>query len=128
MASPVRSRAVSMAAGCRSERDGTLRFQATTNLTGDWFATAGAIHPQFGDGQPSALTRCLDGGWLPIPVITTEDKGVVYVQRTFVAPCDEPGNNPARLNRLSVCVAEFTITNIHAEAREGSLSLRFIDR
>ena len=25
------------------ERDGTLRFQATTNLTDDWFATAGGI-------------------------------------------------------------------------------------
>ena len=60
------------------ERDGTLRFQATTNLTGDWFATAGAIQPQFGDGQPGALTRSLDGGWLPIPVITAENKGVLY--------------------------------------------------
>src|ERR1035437_5116064 len=28
------------------ERDGTLRFQATTNLAGDWFATAGAMHPR----------------------------------------------------------------------------------
>jgi hypothetical protein len=70
------------------ERDGTLRFQTTTNQAGDWFATAGAIHPQYGDGQPSALTRSLDGGWLPIPVITTENKGVLYCQRTFVAPCD----------------------------------------
>jgi hypothetical protein len=108
------------------ERDGTLRFQATTNLTGDWLATAGAIHPQFGDGQPSALTRSLDGGWLPIPVITTENKGVVYVQRTFVAPCDEPGNNPTRLNRRSVCVAEFTVTNTLAEPMAASLSLNFI--
>ena len=108
------------------ERDGTLRFQATTNLTGDWFATAGAIHPQFGDGQPGALTRRLDGGWLPIPVITAENKGVLYSQRTFVAPCDEAGSNPARLNRRSVCVAEFTVTNTLAEPAEASLSLNFL--
>ena len=107
------------------ERDGTLRFQATTNLTGDWFSTAGTIQPRLGEGQPSALTRCLDGGWLPIPVITIENKGVLYVQRTFVAPCDEPGKNPARLNRLSVCVAEFTVTNTLAEPTAASLSLNF---
>jgi hypothetical protein len=107
------------------ERDGTLRFQATTNLAGDWFATAGAMHPRFGEGQPGAFTRRLDGGWLPIPAITSENKGVLYCQRTFVAPCDEPGNNPTRLNRLSVCVAEFTVTNLLAEPRDASLSLSF---
>ena len=73
------------------ERDGTLRFQATTNFTDDWFATAGAIRPQFGDGQPDTLTRRLDGGWLPIPVITAENQGVLYHQRTFVAPCRRGG-------------------------------------
>ena len=109
------------------ERDGTLRFQTTTNLTGDWFATAGAIHPQFGNGQPAALTRRLDGGWLPIPVITAENKGVLYTERDFVAPCDEAGNNPARLNRRSVCVAEFTVTNTLAQPAEASLSLEFPD-
>jgi hypothetical protein len=35
------------------ERDGTLRFQATTNVAADWFATAGAILPHFADVQPS---------------------------------------------------------------------------
>ena len=60
------------------DRDGTLRFQATTNLTDDWFATAGAIHPRFGEGPPAALTRRLEGGWLPIPVITAENRGVRY--------------------------------------------------
>ena len=107
------------------ERDGVLRFQATTNLTDDWFATAGAIQPQFGVGQPATLTRRLDGGWLPIPVITAEHNGVLYSERTFVAPCDEPGSNPARLNRRSVCVAEFTITNTLAQPAEASLSLEF---
>jgi hypothetical protein len=108
------------------ERDGTLRFQATTNLTGDWSATAGEVHPQFGDGQPGALTRCLDGGWLPIPIITAENKGVRYCQRTFVAPCDEAGSHPARLNRHSICVAEFVITNTLAQPAEAALALNFL--
>jgi hypothetical protein len=108
------------------ERDGTLRFQATTNLTGDWSATAGEIHPRFGDGQPGTLTRRLDGGWLPIPIITAEHKGVRYCQRTFVAPCDEAGSNPSRLNRRSICVAEFVITNTLAQPAEAVLALGFL--
>jgi hypothetical protein len=108
------------------ERDGTLRFQATTNLTGDWFATAGEMHPRFGDGQPGALARCLDGGWLPIPIITVENKGIRYCQRTFVAPCDEAGSNTVRLNRRSICVTEFVITNTLAQPAEAALALSFL--
>ena len=51
---------------------------------------------------------------------------MLYSQRTFVAPCDEPGSNPARLNRRSVCVAEFTVTNTLAQPAEASLSLNFL--
>ncbi len=108
------------------ERNGTLRFQATTNQAGDWFATAGAIQPRFGEGQTGTLTRTLDGGWLPIPVITAESKGVLYIQRTFVAPCDEAGSHPARLNRRSVCVTEFTLTNTLAQPVEASVALSFL--
>jgi hypothetical protein len=108
------------------ERNGTLRFQTTTNLTDDWFATAGAIHPQFGNGQPVALSRRLDGDWLPIPVITASNKGVLYIERTFVAPADEAGSNPTRLNRRSICVAEFTVTNTLAEPAEGWVTLNFL--
>jgi hypothetical protein len=82
--------------------------------------------PQFGECQADALTRSLDGGWLPIPIITAQNKGVLYCQRSFVAPCDEPGNNPTRLKRLSVCVVEFTLTNTLAEPTPASLSLNFI--
>jgi hypothetical protein len=107
-------------------RDGAVRFQTTTNLTDDWFATAGEMHPQFGGIGPGLLTRSLDGGWLPIPVIATERDGLRYSQRTFVAPCDEAGSNPTRLNRRSVCVAEFTVTNTLTQPAEASLSLRFL--
>jgi hypothetical protein len=108
------------------ERNGTVRFQTTTNLAKDWFATAGEMRPQFGSTQPGQLTRSLDGGWLPIPVITMENGGLLYRQRTFVAPCDEDGSNPARLNRLSVCVAEFTVTNTLTEPVEAAVLLNFL--
>jgi len=108
------------------ERNGVLRFQTTTNLAKDWFATAGAMQPRFGTVQPTRLTRRLDGGWLPIPVITLEHDGLLYSECVFVAPCDEPGANPARLNRRSVCAAEFTITNTLAEPSNASLSLNFL--
>jgi hypothetical protein len=108
------------------ERDGTLRFQATTNLTDEWFATAGAVHPRFGEGQPVPLTRHLDGGWLPIPVITAESQGVRYTQKAFVAPCDEAGADPARLNRRSVCIDEFDLSNTLAEPAPASLAVRFL--
>ena len=108
------------------ERDGALRFQATTNAAEDWFASAGAIHPQFGTGQPDALTRRLDSGWLPIPIIISENKGIRYCQRTFVAPSDREGINPARLNRLCICVMEFTITNTLGQPAEAALTLNFL--
>jgi hypothetical protein len=107
------------------ERDGTLRFQATTNLPGDWFATAGAIRPQFGNTQSAAFARHLDGGWLPIPIITHESDGMLYSERAFVAPDDQAGSDPARLNRRSICVLEFAFTNTLDRSAETSLLLSF---
>ena len=77
------------------ERDGTLRFQATTNLTDDWFATAGEIHPQFGDGpaddahSPPRRGLAADPGHH-----RARTRACGTVQRTFVAPCDEAGQQP----------------------------------
>ena len=114
------------------ERDGTVRFQ-TTNLSlpcpsvaGDWLASSGEMRAHFGDGKPGTLTRTLEGGWLPIPVIMTAKDGLVLRQRSFVAPCDEPGSEPARLNRRSVFVADFTLTNTLAQPADVSLSLDFL--
>ncbi len=109
------------------ERDGTLRFQATTNLT------ERLVRDRRRD--PSAVWR-----WptqLRSPAASTgagcrsrsslrRTKGCRYSQRTFVAPCDEAGSNPARLNRRSVCVAEFTVTNTLAQPAEASLALNFL--
>ncbi len=108
------------------ERDGTVRFQTSTNVVEGWFAGAGEMTAHFGDSQPGTMTRTLDGGWLPIPVITMAKDGLILRQRSFVAPCDEPGSEPARLNRRSVFVADFTMTNTLAQPADVSLSLNFL--
>jgi hypothetical protein len=107
------------------ERFGTLRFPTTTNTQQDWLSTAAQIEPRFGDGTPDRFERRLDGGWLPIPTITVEREGVDYLQRTFVTPCDDAGPDPARLNRRSLCVAEFILRNTRSEATDARLELRF---
>ena len=83
--------------------------------------------PRFGSGNNERLTRHLDGGWLPIPAISTEDGGVVYHQRTFVAPYGQKtkaaASEPAQLRAL--CVAEFTAENPGPAAANASLNLAF---
>jgi hypothetical protein len=108
------------------ERDGTVRFQISTNAVGGWFASAGEMAAHFGGGQPGTMTRTLEGGWLPIPIITMAKEGLILRQRSFVAPCDEPGSEPARLNRRSVFVAEVTLTNTLAQPADATLSLNFL--
>ncbi|MBI4327278.1 MAG: hypothetical protein HY674_18735 [Chloroflexi bacterium] len=108
------------------ERDGTVRFQPSAQIGDDWSATAGEVRPLSGNGQPGKLTRHLEGGWLPIPVIAVEKEGVVYRQRTFVAPGDSAGHEPGRLNRRSVCVIEFTVTNTQPGSTQATLALAFL--
>jgi hypothetical protein len=108
------------------EREGAIQFQPAAQPAADWFASAALVQPRFGAGPPDKTTRHLDGGWLPIPVITVEQGGAVYCQRTFVAPYDEPGDAPARLNRRSVCVSEFSIHNPQAQSLQVSLTLSFL--
>ena len=110
------------------EREGTVRFQATTNVATDWFASAGELRPQFGDAKNLFLTRSLEGGWLPIPVITKEHDGVLLRQRSFVAPLDGAANASSFGNRRSVCVVEFTLTNTLDHAAEAKLSLGVIGK
>jgi len=107
-------------------RDGTIRFPVGTNVLAEWMTGAGEMRAQFGDGKPGAMTRTLDGGWLPIPVITTAKDGLILRQQSFVAPCDNRDSDPARLNRRSILVAEFTITNTLDQAADVSLSLNFL--
>ena len=94
------------------ERDGTVRFRTEPHTGTDWLAAAGELRLGFSDAQPEDVSRRLEGRWLPIPVVTRKHAGVTLRQRTFVAPCDEAGANPARLNRLSVCVVEFELSGV----------------
>jgi len=81
--------------------------------------------PHFGAGQTKQLTRRLDGGWLPMPVTTVSDSGVVYRQRTYVAPLDGGAapQDPAWLRDRAVCVAEFTAENPGDKPADATLAL-----
>jgi hypothetical protein len=107
-------------------RDGTVHFPVGSNVLAERMTDAGEMQVHFGDGQPGTMTRTLDGGWLPIPVITTAKNDLILHERSFVAPCDEPGSDSTRLNRRSVCVTEFTVTNTLGQPADVSLSLNFL--
>ncbi len=107
------------------ERGGDLSFPVTSVKNDDWFGSAGKLHFAFGDGRRDRTSRTLDGGWLPIPVITVERDGVRYGERVFVAPTDADGENPIRLNRRAVCVAEFTVENLREQPAPAKLALTF---
>jgi hypothetical protein len=59
------------------ERDGTLRKDELQ------------IQPMYAAGKAQWKERYLHNGWLPVPVITWRDRGMVYRQTSFVVPLDE---------------------------------------
>jgi hypothetical protein len=73
----------------------------------------------------AAITRKLEGGWLPIPVISLEKDGVLYQQRTFVAPVGISGSDSPRWNHPSVAVVEFVVTNTTQETAKANSGPRF---
>ncbi|HRT10051.1 MAG TPA: NPCBM/NEW2 domain-containing protein [Candidatus Paceibacterota bacterium] len=107
------------------DRDGELRFHPGDSSNGDWNAGAARIRPRFGDGRADRFERRLEGGWLPVPVMRLEREGVAYSQRVFAAPDDEDGTDPLRLNRRSVCVAEFSASNLQPREVEARIELDF---
>lgn len=84
--------------------------------------------PRFGKGKSKELQRHLDGGWLPRPVTSVKGNGIVYSQRTYVAPVDRqpPSGAPGWLRDRAVCVAEYTIENPQPQEAEVSLSLTLL--
>ena len=62
---------------------------------------------------------------MPIPVLTVEQGGVVYRQRTFVAPSASTAPSADALDQPSVCVAEFVISNGLSQPAEAVLGLAF---
>ncbi|MBI4584362.1 MAG: NPCBM/NEW2 domain-containing protein [Planctomycetes bacterium] len=119
---------LSLAAGSAKfvvERTGAVQFQPAPSAGGDWFASAAELRPRLGSGKNLQLSRHLDGGWLPAPVISVEEEGMVYTQRAFAAPIDDGGERPARLNRNSACVVEFMVRNARANTASASLAIAF---
>lgn len=108
------------------ERDGRVHFHTNGVTDTDWFKNAGELRPEFGEGSAELVERKLDGDWLPAPVMTFRNEGVTYAERVFVAPSDAPGADPARLNRRSVCVTEFILTNEEAKDSPVRLALNFL--
>ena len=77
------------------------------------------------DNQPCSAAALMGAGCRSRSSLR-KTKASLYCQRTFVAPSDEAGSNPARLNRPSLCVSEFTVTNTLAQPAEASLALNFL--
>lgn len=98
------------------EREGTVRFGAFS------------VRPKYGSGSLNGLRRFLDGGWLPAPVVTVENGGLIYRQRPFVAPVDDehPAHAPEWLRDRAVCVAEIEVENPTGEALSASVDLAFL--
>lgn len=71
----------------------------------------------------SSFTRCLDGGWLPIPKHTIEDAGVRYTQRTFVASLDDAAAQAEFRTERPLCVIELTAENTSDEPRRAFLDV-----
>jgi hypothetical protein len=83
--------------------------------------------PQFGSGKPESVVRSLQGGWLPIPVVSVREGGLLYLQRTFVAPAEWAGRpgEEWRLDQRSLCVAGILVSNSGVNSANANLALRF---
>lgn len=108
------------------ERQGSVKFHDVVDTGTDWFKDAGELQVSFGAGHSKFVSRRLDEEWLPSIETTFAESGIAYVERAFVAPWDSSGTAPARLNRASACVVEFSITNRGSAALEARLELEFL--
>lgn len=87
------------------------------------------LTPTFGRGEQQTVERHLQDGWYPIEITTTTDNGVLYRQRTFVAPFDKsdlPTGTPSWLNPKPLGVMEQTISNPTTQTAEVRLRLDFV--
>lgn len=114
-----------------AHRDGKIDFNQTADdphqSWGSWKPLCRMI-PTFGalgTVPTEAVSRHLEGEWLPIPVIEVVSEGVTYRQRTCVAPLGKRIEGSPWLHERSVCVAEWTLENPSTEPREASLNLEF---
>jgi hypothetical protein len=84
-----------------------------------WFQ----LVPQLASKGP--ISRHLEGGWLPKPIISVTEKGVAYRQCTYVAPLDAvpPDGCPPWYRQRAVCVAAYTVENTRAVEADVLLRL-----
>ena len=87
------------------------------------------LQPRFGSDTSSRRTRHLDGGWLPVPTICSDEEGVVYRQKSYVAPIDKepPAGAPRWVRYRAVCVSTFEIENTKTAPAEASLALNLFE-
>lgn len=113
------------------DRDGRIVFGLTATeivyLPGllGLGSDANIIHPvkmipKFGSGKNEGLTRHLKEGWLPIPVTTVKEEGVIYQHRSFVAPYDKDYQfkPPFGMSKYPLGIVELTAENSsHKQAK-----------
>lgn len=83
------------------------------------------VTPTFG-GSNKDISRSLYGRWLPVPVVSKNENGISYNQRTFVAPFDEqaPDGSPWWYRNNSICVSEVTVENTGTVGKEALVKLK----
>lgn len=88
------------------------------------------LRPTFGLDADAKVSRHMEGGWLPIPVATVTSDGVIYRQRTYVAPIgkDAGPGAPDWLRERAVCVMDYEIRNSTTDEQRAELTLRFASR
>lgn len=117
---------------CVARRNGVVLFSSDPRtddqMLGKCLELGCELRPRFGSGKNEKLTRHLDEGWFPIPVVTVRENGVAYRQRTFVTPIGDKVGDAASLfaPRPSACVVEFTVTNESQSTAEASLALTVV--
>ncbi|MCC6698567.1 MAG: NPCBM/NEW2 domain-containing protein [Candidatus Hydrogenedentes bacterium] len=91
------------------QRNGAIGF----DVPGEYKGQVRAITPKWEGQSNGTIQRHLDGGWMPIPVVTHQQGGVTVQQRTFVAPCGETETEGKAewYHDKPLCVAECTFNN-----------------
>lgn len=114
------------------QRNGMIEFEQSEHFNNLIHQQGGyyncCIVPIFGSGKANKLKRKLQNDWMPIPVITVKDGGIVYKQRSYVAPYEKntAADMPVWYNEKPLFVAEITMENPGKKDTEASLALDFI--
>ncbi len=111
------------------DRSGRLQFDSHPDdphqSWGSW-VPAWSMVPVYGEGDQATIERGLDGEWIPIHVSHKKmSNGLIYTQRSFVAPTGESVKDSPWLNTKPLCVVEIEVENTASAAGEALLSLQF---